>query len=399
MRALERTFRSEQGAIFVQVGVSLFVLMAFNVFVLDYGVMLVSRRQAQNAADSAALAGAVALGYDNFDHPSVVATESASQTTSTNLIWNEPGVPEVSLSCPAGVTGNCVRVDVFRDHAHGNRIGMLFGPILGINHQSVRATATAIVGNGNATDCLRPIAFADDWDEEGSNNQFNGYIETGPNAGQPYLPAGDRDSYTAPSDTQTGRTTISADLGERIIWALDLATTSTSTPITRHMVVGLTLPGPGTFLENLENCSGSLVQLGQTLPVELPPAGDTHSAFYNTLMPADPDVDWNAGQVRIDNSCAPGCAAVSPRLIPVALYNPDRFQLGRATNDWTQAGVGCPTNSPCITVSNIVGFFVHGSYGGYGPHGHFLKYPGMTATTAPTFVDDASWMVTTHLIR
>ena len=42
---------------------------------------------------------------------------------------------------------------------------MLFGPILGLNHQSVRATATAIVGNGNATDCLRPIAFADDWED------------------------------------------------------------------------------------------------------------------------------------------------------------------------------------------------------------------------------------------
>ena len=41
----------------------------------------------------------------------------------------------------------------------------LFGPILGITSQGVRATATAIVGNGNATDCLRPIAMADDWHE------------------------------------------------------------------------------------------------------------------------------------------------------------------------------------------------------------------------------------------
>ena len=56
MRAGERTLRSEQGAVFVQVGISIFVLMAFNVFVLDYGVMWVSRRQAQNAADAAALA-------------------------------------------------------------------------------------------------------------------------------------------------------------------------------------------------------------------------------------------------------------------------------------------------------------------------------------------------------
>ena len=69
MRTGERTLRSEQGAIFVQVGISMFVLMAFNVFVLDYGMMWIGRRQAQNAADAGALAGAVARGYDDFDDP------------------------------------------------------------------------------------------------------------------------------------------------------------------------------------------------------------------------------------------------------------------------------------------------------------------------------------------
>ena len=32
-------------------------------------------------------------------------------------------------------------------------------------------------------------------------------------------------------------------------------------------------------------------------------------------------------------------------------------------SDWTRPDVGCPTNSPCITVTNIVGFFVHGPFG------------------------------------
>jgi hypothetical protein len=108
---------------------------------------------------------------------------------------------------------------------------------------------------------------------------------------------------------------------------------------------------------------------------------------------------WNEAQSRIDSSCAPGCAPISPRLIAIALFDPARFQLGRASNDWTQAGVGCPTNSPCITVTNIIGFFVHGAFGGYGPHGHFLKYPGLVAAGAPNFVDDGSWLVTTNLVR
>ena len=396
MRAGARTLRSEQGAVFVQVGISIFVLMAFNVFVLDYGVMWVSRRQAQNAADAAALAGAVARGYDNYDDPDSVAEESATQVAAVNLIWNEAGVPVVSHSCPGGGPG-CTRVDVYRDADHGNPIDMLFGPILGISSQGVRATATAIVGTGNATDCLRPIAFADQWiHEQNPPGEFNSFDES---TGLPL--AGDRDTYTAPSSTQAGQTTISADLGERIIWELDRQTiTAPFAPITRGLVVALTLPGAGTFEEKIETCGGNLVELGQTLPVEgNPPAGQNQQAFSDLINVADPGATWNAGQIRVDNSCAPGCASISPRLIPVALFDPYKFQLGRATNNWTQAEVGCPTASPCITVTNIVGFFVHGPLAPYGPHGHFLKYPGMTSTTAPTYVDDASWMVTTHLIR
>jgi hypothetical protein len=307
------------------------------------------------------------------------------------------------FSCPSGVTGRCVRVEVFRNGEYASTpMPTLFGPILGVTNQGVKATATAIVGNGNATNCFRPIAFPDDWlEQRAPDTQFNSYDEA---TGAPL--AGNRDSYTAPSATQTGRTTVSADLGERIIWQLG-ADPDTS-PITRTrvaasnpnmptLVLALTLP-TGTFQQNVDTCSGQMVELGDTLPVSLtaPP-----STTFDTLLAQDPGVTWNNGgggsPPRIENSCAPGCAPISPRLIPVALYDPDRYQRGRSLNDWV--AVGCPTISPCITVTNIVGFFIHGAFGGYGPHGHILKYPGMTSTTAPTFVDDASWLATTHLIR
>jgi hypothetical protein len=405
MRALEHTVRDEQGAVFVQVGISLVVLMAFNVFVLDYGVMWVSRRQAQNAADAGALAGAVARGYDDFDDPpssSGLAHESAEQVATApqakNFVWQQTGKAVVAFDCPAGVTGRCVKVEVYRDGTNGSAaLPTLFGPILGITSQKVKASATAIVGSGNATDCLRPVAFADDWDDNRddppSGMEFWRYAEPGPGT-----PVANADDYTAPSATQSGRTTISGDLGERIIWNLDQPTTSTATPITRGLAVGLTLTGAGTYRSKVETCNGQLVQLGQTLPVEVP-AGTQMFEAFNTLMGQDPGVTWNSGRTRIDNSCAPGCASVSPRLIAVALFDPDKFQLGRATSNWTQAGVGCPSNNPCITVTNIIGFFIHGSFGGYGPHGHFLKYPGRTSSTAPTYVDEASWTVMTHLIR
>jgi hypothetical protein len=260
------------------------------------------------------------------------------------------------------------------------------------------------VGNGNATDCLRPIAFADDWLERRGppgEFEFNSFDET---TGLPLT--GDRDEYTAPSATETGRTISlpppDGDLGERIIWELDRQTiTAPFAPITRGLVVALNLPGAGTFEEKIETCGSNLVELGQTLLVEgNPPAGQTQQAFSDLINVADPGATWHALPPRIDNSCAPGCASISPRLIPVALFDPYKFQLGRATGNWT--AVGCLNDAtPCITVTNIVGFFVHGVSGPYGPHGHFLKYPGIKSTTAPTPVlfDNASWTVTTHLFR
>ncbi|MGH9197813.1 MAG: pilus assembly protein TadG-related protein, partial [Acidimicrobiia bacterium] len=43
----------------------LLAVTAFSAFVVDYGVLWVGRRQAQNAADAAARAGAVSLAFDD----------------------------------------------------------------------------------------------------------------------------------------------------------------------------------------------------------------------------------------------------------------------------------------------------------------------------------------------
>ena len=88
MSRLQHVYRAEEGAVFVQVGIALFVLMAFNVFVIDYGMMWVARGQAQNAADAGALAGAVARGFDDFDsdphYRHSVAARSASDVAHAN---------------------------------------------------------------------------------------------------------------------------------------------------------------------------------------------------------------------------------------------------------------------------------------------------------------------------
>jgi uncharacterized membrane protein len=65
------------------VAVASVVLIAFSMYVVDYGMMLVGRRQAQNAADGAALAGAIAMAFDADDRspngPAKMAAYNVSQ--------------------------------------------------------------------------------------------------------------------------------------------------------------------------------------------------------------------------------------------------------------------------------------------------------------------------------
>ena len=81
----------ERGAILVQMAVSLLMFMGFLVFVLDYGVVLVSRGQAQNAADGGALAGAIARAFDDVTNPPPaggVVELAATEVAQENLVWN-----------------------------------------------------------------------------------------------------------------------------------------------------------------------------------------------------------------------------------------------------------------------------------------------------------------------
>lgn len=54
--------RRERGAITIHVAIALIALLMFAGLVIDQGPFYVARRQAQNAADAGALAGAMVVG-------------------------------------------------------------------------------------------------------------------------------------------------------------------------------------------------------------------------------------------------------------------------------------------------------------------------------------------------
>src|SRR5688500_498565 len=140
--------------------------MAISTFVIDYGVMWTARRQAQNSADAAALAGAVSLAFiDRADENRArFAAEAAGEA---NQVWGQPPnidpAADITIgTCPAGITNAidlCVRVNVYRNQSRGNPLPTFFAQILGIGSQGVRATATARVLAGNSASCMRPWAL------------------------------------------------------------------------------------------------------------------------------------------------------------------------------------------------------------------------------------------------
>lgn len=365
-------------------------VLGLSAFVVDYGILWVSRVQAQTAADAAATAGAIARAYDDFDPsptPGGIVEQSVAHLVTANPVWFAPATKAVTYDCPEDlepVPFPCVRVDVYRDTGHGNPLPTFFGPVIGILNQSVRATATALVGPGNTTTCLRPWAIPDRWIENRSPaGVFNRYVEGGPNTGSVLSPA---DNYVAPT---SGGMRPDIDVGVRV--TLDFADPLGDAPISAGYMLPLALPGGGSYEDNVASCSGRLSVVGEQLPTESSTVLAATATGFSNLIDADSGASWDAGTHSVRDSCAPGsCGAISPRVVAVALYDPEEYQRRRATNNWC-------SGSRCIRVTNFVGFFIE-SATGTSATGYITKYPGLVTDDAP-ILPDYSFLPAITLVR
>jgi hypothetical protein len=359
--------------VIVQSALTLLVFLGLSALVVDYGVVWVSRAQAQNAADAGAIAGATAFAYDDTSGSSGAfgfVFENAKKIVDANPVWSEPAsLAPLSFGCPAEAAADvpCVKVEVFRDVNSGNPLPTffrpVFGPVLGIQTQDVRATAIAQVAVGNGTKCLKPWAVPDRWSDVVAPGDVFA-------PGDVYSPpvAGD------PSDPGTGLRRTDLPLGTT---SLTLAT-NVAGPITPDLLLPLVLDGGNTYDANVLDCNGLLSTFGQRIPVD-----DTGAP---TLASAE--------ELTTHASCAPGCVPLSPRLVALALFDPDDYQIMRATG-WPM----CPVpGEPCVKVVNIVGFFIE-SVSGSQITGHVTKYPGLVWPTNPTVPSLSSFLPAITLVR
>ncbi len=170
----------ERGATLVLVAVGMVMLLGFAALAIDIGYSLVVRNELQNAADAAALGGAIDLfpgtPDPNWGLAQLRASTTIKKNTSDNRrltggqvsagYWNLSGTPpglQPTTITPGAFDAAAVMVTVRKSAGNnGGPIGLFFAPVLGINTMDVAASAVAVVSPPGSVGqgLLKPIAIA-----------------------------------------------------------------------------------------------------------------------------------------------------------------------------------------------------------------------------------------------
>ena len=405
-----RRLGSERGAILIHVGVASIVVIAFSMFVIDVGIMWVSRRQAQNAADAGALAGAVALAFDSFSNRTDAgpAKRSAYQLATSNAVWGE--VPAVDVAtdvtfpaCPDDGSNTCIRVDVYRNQARANALPVWVGGLVGVTDQGVRATATAQAAAGNASDCLKPFGIPDKWDENypvdkpfEMTDEFNKTDRRG-------NPVTTPDVYTPRTVQPDGSViegtgyTLSGDYGRRVVLKSGSPQDSIAPgfffPVRLPMADGEVSTGGDDYRTNIATCNGVPIQEGDTAQNE--PGNMIGPTFQGLaeLVALDPNARWdtalNSGKGGVAGSCAQTaspCAPYSPRIAAIPVFDTGAYYEGKLNGVVT------------LKIARILGFFIE-SIQGNTVTGYLTTVPGLKVGNGPAAAPGSSFLTSIQLVR
>lgn len=334
---IKRLRRDERGMSLVFVGLGFMGFLAASTLAIDVGMLMTARSQAQNAADAAAHAGAVALAFDDFTNRSAggpaVQSALAAGTDAANGVMNGPVSMNASdVTFPNDPSGNpnWIRATVYRSGGRSNPVSTLMASFFGVATADITATATAEATQANAVTCVKPLAIPDRWIER----QTPGW-DTGDTFSVPANPSVQPDIYrTAGSGSYTGYSSVT-DRGLQL--TLTIVTLNTIRP---NMYFAVNLGGG--YTDAIESCDDGTMHFGDALVGDAAAtAGNTASAMSD-LISQDPGAYWDSSSGRVVSSQRP-----SPRVIVVPVYDPAYFEAGRRIGIFTQ-----------LRVANYIGLFV-----------------------------------------
>lgn len=297
--------QNQRGAAMIMVAVSMVVLLGFAVLAVDTSLLQLSKTQLQNAADAAALAGAIEFGLSQGDES--VATAEAVRLAGLNKAIQTTQLPVTiaggDVSFPGGTQ---VRVVTHRTEATADPLRIYFMRVLSAGHSNlsdITADATAEVTPVGGTNCLKPWVFPDKWDDLNGDSLYQ--------PGEPYDP--DVTGYRIPDDV--GRSiTIKYTSGG------STPKTGWYQPVQFGAVNrgGPDCTGADCYREFISECEPYTVYIGDTLQFESGNMVGPTRQGWQDLVAQDPYARFNAATGEVENSAHP----VSPRIIKLALYDP-----------------------------------------------------------------------------
>lgn len=350
MRRITRLYCDESGMSLVFVGMGLMAFLSASMLAIDVGMLMTARSQAQNSADAGALAGAVALFYDDYDDrtPDGPAVTSAiSGATANQVMAAEVSVTPDDvefLNDPAGAP-NQIRVTVRRTAQRGNPVSTLIAQFFGTASADISATATAELSPANAMTCVKPFTIPDRWIERQNqpwdpSDTYDAYDNQGRPLANPdvYIPAVDANGNVNPDYTGYNN---ERERGTRLVIRAHQGSNINASFYFSIAIGGVT--GGSPYRWNIANCNQHIMHWGEMLVQEPGAMAGPTSQGIQDLIARDPGAYWDNVTNRVAGSSYDG---QSPRVFPIPLYDPEFYDIGKRNG-----------RNADLKVANWIGFF------------------------------------------
>jgi hypothetical protein len=340
MTRLQTRLRDDRGMTLVMVATGMLAFLSATMLAVDVGMFMVARTESQRAADAGALAGAVALGYNDPNDrtptgPAVRNAIAAATAGDNNVVNRQVSVLPEDVTFP---TPTRIRVRVQRSGVRGNPLATFFAPIFGINTVDIGAEATAEAQPANAMTCVKPFTVPDKWIERQTppwdpDDTYDAFDNRGRPLANPdiYVPLGTSayTGYDAHRDKGT-LITLKAGTGANI-------TPSFYFP---YAIGGVS--GADEYRENIAGCNTTMMDFDDLLLSEPGNMSGPTRQGMEDLIAKDRAARWDEYNNRVDSTMSP-----SPRVVAIPLFDPIHYDSGKRNG-----------RNADLKVVNYMGFFI-----------------------------------------
>ena len=364
MNRLRRLRNDESGMSYVFIGMGMMAFLSASMLAIDVGMLMTARNQAQNSADAGALAGAVALLFDDFDDRTAsgpAVTNAIAGAQANTVMSGVVSVGPADVTFPNDESGQPTRVEVTvrRTAAAGNPVSTLIAQYFGTPTADIAAIATAEVSRANAMTCVKPFTIPDKWIEKQSpdwdpTDEYDAYDNKGNPLANPdiYIPA-DQPGYTGYNQER--------ERGTRLMLRAHNGNKISPSMYFSYAIADVT--GASAYEWNIANCNTHVMHYNDKLLHEPGAMAGPTADGIRDLIARDPNAYWDTSTNKIKGSSYAGTQ--SPRVFPIPLYDPVYYDSGVRMGRYAD-----------LKVANWIGFFAE-EVQGYAIYGRIIPISGI----------------------